>query len=285
MSIEIDSFPLIKRVQDSQTNQVQELRNVYNISINSRRALVEHRIAGSDTTILQDMGRHPIRIKFEGDLMGEKSKDSLQDLWIKFTQGKPVPFSSDLTGITDLTTVLIEELAIENVGGNPDRYHYFMRLSEYKPPKQQTEQDAPDQTQAAQKAVSDESQIDDIRGKVLDLEGNPAKGVDVKLSGPDGDRQMKTDSQGVYEFLNLPNGKYEVTVDAEGYQNLKRDVEIKKGSPSGSGGTGSEAGRGQQGGVGPEEGGGEDKASSGNESAQEGGDTGVDGTDQGGDAS
>lgn len=276
MSIEIDTFPLIKRVQDSQTNQVQEIRNVYNISVDMRRAIVEHRIAGSDATVLQDMGRHPIRIMFEGDLMGQKSKDSLQDIWIKFRQGKPVPFSSDITGITDLTNVLIEELAIENVGGNPDKYHYFMRLCEYKPPKQQTEQNAPDQSQAAQKSVSDESQIDDINGVVLDLDGGPAKGVNVKLSGPDGDRQTQTDAQGKYEFLDLANGKYEVTVDAPGYEGLKREVEINKGSPAGSGGTGSSQ-QGESGGAGGGQqqeqasGGGDEDQSGGNGSSDDGG--------------
>ncbi len=259
LSIEIDSFPLIKRVQDSQTNAVQELRNVYNISVDMRRAVVEHRIAGSDTTVLQDMGRHPIKITFEGDLMGEKSKDSLQDIWLKFRQGQPVPFSSDITGITDLTNVLIEELAIENIGGNPNRYHYFMRLAEYKPPKQQTEQEAPDQSDAAQKSVQDQSQIDDIKGTVLDLEGGPAKGINVKLSGPDGDRQMQTDAQGNYEFLDLPNGDYEVTVDAPGYEGLKRKVTINKGGAAGStGGAGGEGGaEGGEGGGGAAEGGGE----------------------------
>ncbi len=253
---------------DSQTNKVQELRNVYNIRIDAKRAVVGHRIAGSDTTILQDMGRHPIRVAFEGDLMGEKSKDSLQDLWIKFRQGKPVPFSSDITGITDLTNVLIEELAIQSIGGNPDRYHYSMRLSEYKPPKQQTEQEAPDQSQTAQKSVDDESQIDDIRGKVLDLSGNPAKGVNVKLSGPDGDRQTKTDSQGQYEFLELPNGKYEVTVDEEGYENVKREVEINKGGSSGAAG----AGGAEAGGGGEEEEGGGGAEASGESGSPEGGD-------------
>jgi hypothetical protein len=256
LSIEIDSFPLIKRVQDSQTNQVQELRNVYNISVDMRRAVVEHRIAGSDTTVLQDMGRHPIKITFEGDLMGEKSKDSLQDIWIKFRHGKPVPFSSDITGITDLTNVLIEELAIENIGGNPNRYHYFMFLAEFKPPKQQTEQEAPDQSQAAQKSVQDQSQIDDIKGTVLDLEGGPAKGVNVKLSGPDGDRQMQTDAQGNYEFLDLPDGDYEVTVDAPGYEGLKRKVTINKSGVAGSGGGKGGAGGGAQSGGGAGEGGG-----------------------------
>jgi Carboxypeptidase regulatory-like domain/DNA circularisation protein N-terminus len=254
MSIEIDSFPLIKRIQDSQSNKLQELRNVYNISINARRAIVEHRIAGSDTTILQDMGRNPIRVRFEGDLIGEKSKDSLQDLWIKFRQGKPVPFSSDITGITDLTNVLIEELAIQSVGGNPDRYHYFMSLSEYKPPKQATEQDAPDQSEAAQKSVDDQSQIDDIRGKVLDLDGNPAQGVNVKLTGPDGDRQGKTDSQGQYEFLDLPDGDYEVTVDAQGYEGLIRKVQINKGGgTSGSGGSEGQSGQSQESGEGTQD--------------------------------
>ncbi len=230
MSIEIDSFPLITRVQDSQSNKLQELRNVYNIYINTKREVIEHGIASSDTTILQDMGRHPIRVTFAGDLRGEKAKDSLQNLWVKFRQGKPVPFSSDISGITDLTNVLIEELSIQNINGS-DRYYYSMTLSEYKPPKQQTEQEAPDQSEAAQKSVDDESDIHGVTGKVLGSDGKPKKGVKVNAKSDSGEEwQMITDENGKYEKRDLPNGTYTVTIGEKAYEGMKRIIKISKGS-------------------------------------------------------
>jgi hypothetical protein len=135
MSIEIDKVPLIKRVVDK-NGAPTEIRNVSNIAVSARRSIVEHRIPGSAGSILQDMGKEPIRISFEGDFYGEKVKDSLQVLWTKFKDGKPVPFSSDISGITDVTQVMIEELELVDMSGSPNSFHYSMALCEYVPPKQ-----------------------------------------------------------------------------------------------------------------------------------------------------
>ncbi len=247
VDIEIDNFPLIKRIEDSQTRAVQELRTVYSISIDAKRAIVEHKILGANSSVLQDMGRYPARITFEGDLIGTKSKDSLQSLWVKFQQGKPVPFSSDITGITDITSVMIENLAIDTTGGNLFKYHYFISLTEYKPPKQPEDQSPPSQADDAKDQVEAESEIHDIRGRILDRNGNPASGVKVKISGPDGDREITTDDQGNYQVQDLPSGKYTVTVDEKGYSGLKKEVEIQKGEGSGNGQGSSQSNQGSSG--------------------------------------
>jgi hypothetical protein len=235
MSIELGKIPLISRVDDEQTRIPKEIRNVYNIGISARRSIVEHRIPGSSANVLQDMGREPIRISFEGDFYGEKAKESLKDVWAKFADGKPVPFSSDLTGVADVAQVMIEEFEMEDVSGNPNRLHYSISLSEYVPPKQAGGQ--PASQEEAKEEAQKQSELHDIKGKVLDEDGKPMKGADVSIKGPAGEYNVKTDDDGYYLVQDVAEGKYEVTVKGEGFEEKKSKLEVKKG-PSQEGGAG-----------------------------------------------
>jgi len=232
MDIEIDNIPLIKRVEDPQTRVVKEIRNVYNISTSERRMVIEHKIPGSDGSILQDMGKEPLRISFEGVFFGERAKENLQELWSRFRQGRPLNFSSDITGIADITEVLIEDLYVEDIGGNPNNYHYSIVLREYREPRPPPAQ-PPSQEEQAQEEVQDEADdtiasINYITGKVLDEEGNPKEGVEVVITKEDGQEySVRTDDQGIYRQDDLPPGKYTVTINAEGYEELEEEVEIE----------------------------------------------------------
>lgn len=231
MDIEIDNIPLIKRVEDPQKRTIQEIRYVYNISTSERRRIIEHKIPGSDGSILQDMGKEPLRISFEGVFLGEKAKENLQDLWSRFKQGKPLNFSSDITGIADVTKVLIEDLRIDEISGYPNRYSYQIVLREYREPRPPQAQ-APSQEEQAQEEVQNQADdtlasINYITGRVLDDEGNPKKGVEVVITKEDGQEyRVRTDDQGVYRQDDLPPGKYKVTINAEGYEDLEEEVEI-----------------------------------------------------------
>jgi len=231
MDIEIDNIPLIKRVEDPQTRVVSEIRNVYNISMGERRMIIEHKIPGSDDSILQDMGKEPLRISFEGIFLGEKAKENLQDLWSRFRQGKPLNFSSDITGIADVTKVLIEDLRIDDIAGNPNSYHYSIVLSEYREPRPPQAQ-PPSQEEQAQEEVQSQADdtvasIDYVTGKVLDEEGNPKEGVEVVITKEDGQEyRVRTDDQGIYRQDDLPHGKYKVTINAKGYEEMEEEVEI-----------------------------------------------------------
>lgn len=229
MSIKLDDLELIKRVEDPQTRIMKEIRNVYNITTSNRRKIVEHKIPRFEGSMLLDVGRIPTRISFTGEFLGSDAKSSLDSLRTKFKMGKPVPFSSDITNIADIDQVLMEEFQIDEIGGRPNQYSYSIVLREYRPPPPRA-QPPPSQEEQAQDEVKKESEIDDIRGQILDADGNPAKGITTRIKGAGGEWQVKTDDQGYYEVLDVPEGKYEITVDAEGYEDVKTEVEIKKGS-------------------------------------------------------
>jgi len=104
--------------------------------------------------------------------------------------------------------VIIEDLVVEEAAGKANRYAYHITLKEYREPKPTKEEPPPEQ-----KAEEKQSEIDDIRGKILDADGNPSKDVTVLINGPSGETRVKTNDEGIYEALDLPEGKYEITVE------------------------------------------------------------------------
>jgi len=231
MSIELDSMPLVKHVRDDATGATKELRSVYNISVSEKRSIVEHKIPGLQGGVLQDLGREPVRISFEGIIYGEKAKEGLETIRSKFKAGQAVPFSSGISGVSEVTQVLIEDFQVEEVGGTTNRYRYWITLREYSIPPEE-EKPAPSQEEEAkeeteQAADDAKDSINYITGKVLDADGNPLEDVDVKITFDGGEYSLKTDADGVYRKDDLDPGKYTVTVDAPGYENIKEEVEIK----------------------------------------------------------
>lgn len=231
MSVELDKIALMTHVRDEDTGTTKLLNSIYNIRVSDKRSIVEHRIPGRESSILQDLGRVPVRISFDGLIFGEGALESLEQIRAKFKAGEPVPFNSDISGVAEVTQVLIEELQIEEIGGTTNTYKYWMVLREYVPPPEE-EEPAPSQEEEAEEATEEQaddelSAINYITGKVVDPDGNPQSGVDVKITFDGGEYTIKTDEEGIYRQDDLEPGKYTVTVDAPGYEDVKEEVEIK----------------------------------------------------------
>lgn len=230
MSIELDGMALVRHVRDTDTGATKLVSSVHNINVSEKRSIVEHKIPGLEGGILQDLGREPVRISFEGTLWGEEAKETLERIRGKFKAGEAVPFNSEISGVAEVTQVLIEDLQVEEEGGTTNRYHYWIVLREYSLPPE--EEEAPSQEEEAEEAVEEEADdalasINYITGKVVDAEGNPISDVDVKITFDGGEYTIKTDEDGVYRKDDLDPGKYTVTVDAPGYEDVKEEVEIK----------------------------------------------------------
>ena len=231
MSIELGGMPLIKHVREDDVGATKMLRSVFNIGVTEKRQIVEHKIPGLEGGVLQDLGRVPVRISFEGMIYGEEAKEALAEIRAKFKAGEPVPFSSDISGVAEVTQVLIEDFQVEDAGGVTSRYRYFISLREYVPPPPE-EESAPSQDEEAEEAVEDEADdalasVNVITGKVLDSDGNPKADVDVKITWDGGEFTVKTDEEGVYRKDDLEPGTYTVTVDAPGYEDVQEEVEIE----------------------------------------------------------
>jgi hypothetical protein len=130
MQIKMDDLELIKRVEEN--GVVVELRSVRNVSISGRRRIVELRIPGAEKNVFQDLGREPLTISFEGELVGSGAKETLEELREKFELREPVKFVSDITPISDVEFVVIEDFAIRYIAGEASMYWYRIVLKEYR---------------------------------------------------------------------------------------------------------------------------------------------------------
>lgn len=130
MRMKLDDIELIKRVD--KMGLTEEIRSIHNLSISGRRRIVELQIPGLTGNVFQDMGRNPLRISFEGELVGSNTMNTLQELKLKFEMRKPVPFSTDITTISDITEVVIENFSVQFTGGATSGSRYSMVLREHK---------------------------------------------------------------------------------------------------------------------------------------------------------
>jgi hypothetical protein len=72
-----------------------------------------------------------------------------------------------------------------------------------------------------------------VQGTVKDPTGGVMQSVEVKISNPvtGFTRTTTTDAAGKYVFRNLPPNPYHITVAAQGFQNLERDVDVRSAVP------------------------------------------------------
>jgi len=128
--MKLDDIELIKRVDKD--GVVEEIRSIYNLSISGKRRIVELEIPGLTGNIFQDLGRNPLLISFDGELVGSNTMNTLQDIKSKFELREPLPFSTDIAPINDVTEVVIENLMVHFIGGTPIGSRYSMLLKEHK---------------------------------------------------------------------------------------------------------------------------------------------------------
>jgi len=155
MQMKLDDIELIKRID--RKGVVEEIRSVHNVSVSGKRRIVELRIPGAETNVFQDLGREPLTISFDGELVGEGARSTLEELRSKFEQGAPVPFSSDITAISDVTEVVIDDFTARFLGGAASGSWYSMVLREHRSPGLSSagSNDPPGQEQAARGAIQE----------------------------------------------------------------------------------------------------------------------------------
>jgi len=233
VNIEIDSIPLV-RTEQNQAGAVVEVSNISNMQTSDKRNVIEHEIPGMEGNVFQNLGRSAVRISFDGTFQGKTAKNKIELIRSKFKQGTPLPFNSDISGATDVTKVMIEDLKVTETAGLANKFEYSILLREYKePPPEPTtppSQDGQAEEWADEVASETMDSINYITGKVLDSEGNPKSGVSVLVTGDDGEHKLETDEEGIYRVDDLPPGDYKVKVDLEEYEGIEKEVTIGGGA-------------------------------------------------------
>ena len=242
MEVKLDDIDLVKRSQDSATSPLSEVRTVVDVHIEGKRSIVELPIPGSDGNVLQDMGREPLTILLKGEVWGPKAKSTVQSLKAKSDSGESVPFTSDLLAAASVSEVIVEEFEVDQVAGNPARFRYLMLLREYKEGGEATEGEATGTDEIAENEaeqqnldeakdeVEKESEVHGVKVQLVDHKGDPIPNVDVSINGPDGERKLKSDDEGVVVIKDAPDGTYIVTIDEDRFKDFSRRVKVKRGA-------------------------------------------------------
>jgi hypothetical protein len=104
---------------------------VQDITTNDRRMLSEHKPPGMSGSLLQNLGRRPLRIVLRGVATGPDALTTVEKLDDKFRAAKPVPFTGDIVADAHLDLVLIEDLRLQELAGKPLRLSYVLTLREF----------------------------------------------------------------------------------------------------------------------------------------------------------
>ncbi|MGD2088498.1 MAG: DNA circularization N-terminal domain-containing protein [Candidatus Aminicenantes bacterium] len=202
-----------------------ELTGIQNIKTDETRSLVKHRIPGLEGDLIQDLGRKPTTVSFEGIFKGEEALDHIETLRQKFKDREPAAFVSDITDSTDVTEVVIENFMVYQVGGKPDYYTYSISLKEYveieeedvnREIEEQQQQEAEAAQQRQEDAVDNGTMIVETR---LELEEGQTdySGISVDVYDKDGNmvETITQQTDGVFRSSELPAGQYRISVNRE----------------------------------------------------------------------
>jgi hypothetical protein len=245
MKIELNAIPL-DNGEDS------EGRSVKNIRTEDMRNVEAYDSPGAQGSSYHDMGRSAVKVAFEGTMTGEAARTVLEGIWSCFKKGDPVEFSSDISGAADITKVLIDSFVVTSAAGDRRRYDYSIELWEYKEPPEEPEgpatgsdtggdeeaekkNDEAAEAWAEEAAEGSEAGLNELKGVVLDIEGKPAKGVTVVITGGGREIEVKTDDAGAYTAEDLEPGDYSISVKETGYEDIEEKVSIGGGAGDESG--------------------------------------------------
>jgi hypothetical protein len=72
-----------------------------------------------------------------------------------------------------------------------------------------------------------------LRGSVVDSSGAVVRGATVRIQNPVSgyNRSTQSDTQGNFDFSNIPFNNYHLTINAAGFQTTEQDVDVRSGVP------------------------------------------------------
>jgi len=108
-----------------------ELEQVQEIGSYDRRTLAEHKPPGMSGSLLQNLGRRPMRLVLWGVTTGPGAKAFVEKLEEKFRAAKPVPFTADIVTDSEIQLMLIDDLKLQKLAGKPERVGYVLTLREF----------------------------------------------------------------------------------------------------------------------------------------------------------
>lgn len=108
-----------------------ELPQVQELTTSDLRALAEHKPPGKDGSLLQNVGRAPTTVTVHGVASDPLALEFIDRLKQDLRSGVAVPFVADITTDTQIENVLLDDLQVRQLAGDPGRFAYALTLREF----------------------------------------------------------------------------------------------------------------------------------------------------------
>jgi len=135
----------------SQTSSVSKIGTI------DRRRIIKHDASAVYGTIVDDQGKASARLLIEGRFVGEDAMNGMSSLRTKYKKGEPINLVSDITLLSSINKVMIEELRIQMSSSVQLSYEYQMILREYVETVKKQSATAPPQKAQAFAAVGSQA--------------------------------------------------------------------------------------------------------------------------------
>lgn len=108
-----------------------ELPQVQEITTLEHRMLAEQKPPAMSGSLLQNLGRRPLRVELTGVATGPEALRFVEKLDEKFRAGNAFPFTGDIVADARIEKVVIDDLRVQEEAGKPQRYAYVLTLREF----------------------------------------------------------------------------------------------------------------------------------------------------------
>jgi len=112
------------------------LPRIHRIVTREKADFVSHRIPGLEGNVVQDIGRHSVRLFIEGIFYGGRAKEDLEALRDAYKSREPVDFLAEIVGQAYFSQIIVESLEVRQSAEEPDQFSYRLTVAEYVPPPQ-----------------------------------------------------------------------------------------------------------------------------------------------------
>lgn len=204
-----------------------ELPQVQEITTYERRMLAEHKLPGIEGSLWQNLGRNPMCLVLWGVVTGVEALSFVEELNAKFLAGEPIAFVADIVADTEIETMVIDDLKIQELAGRPERFKYTLNLCEFILPAvpEETETQLVNDmaaTDAAERQAEISDRIDLAQGtlEVVVESSEPNEDlsqIQIQVQGQTDDEQdyqvvLEQQTNGVFRQTDIPAGQYTVTL-------------------------------------------------------------------------
>lgn len=131
MSIKLDDLDLSAVKGQLSMGLRSQTSSVTRIGTIDRRRIIKHDASAVYGTIVDDQGKASARLLIEGRFVGDEAMTGMSSLRTKYKKGEPINLVSDITLLSSINKVMIEELRIQMSSSVQLSYEYQMILREY----------------------------------------------------------------------------------------------------------------------------------------------------------